>query len=169
MSVPHIREINWKTHFPNAGVKASEAFEAVEEIRKKSGGEVTPQQIVAKAKSKTSVLHALFEWDDKTAAAQHRLTQARTMLRSFEVHYEKREVKPHRVYEIHTVGKRGDATRPTTFATVEDLMKDPQARDRLIADAIRQAMAFRRRFQSLRELQLIFEAIDKTAEELVEK
>jgi hypothetical protein len=45
-------------------------------------------------------------------------------------------------------------------------MADPVARDALIATAIRQAMAFRRRFQNLRELQLIFEAIDKVADKI---
>lgn len=52
-------------------------------LRELSGenGTLTPEAVVADATSPTSVLHSCFEWDDTKAAHQHRLDQARGLIR----------------------------------------------------------------------------------------
>lgn len=162
-----IKEIRWKANANTGGLNAKDAFEAIEQIRKKLGGEVSPDDIVAAAKSKQHKLHSVFEWDDTAAAKEHRLNQSRTLLRSIEVVYAEMPDRPMRSYEIIAKKKRGDEQSKTIYRTSDEAMSDPETRDALIADAIRQAMAFRRRFQGLRELQLIFEAIDQVSEQIV--
>ena len=64
-------------------IKQTELEIAIEEIRKKHG-EVTPQLVVNEAKYSDNPLHKEFDWDDASAANQHRLAVARALLRRVE-------------------------------------------------------------------------------------
>ena len=44
----------------------------------------TPEELLKKAKAKSSPLHELFEWDDKEAAHAHRIHQAQHYISSIE-------------------------------------------------------------------------------------
>jgi len=49
------------------------------------GGVLTPEAVVEAARHRSSVLHEAFEWDDKEAAKEHRLGQARSLISYVEV------------------------------------------------------------------------------------
>ena len=53
-------------------------------------GQVTAEMVVSHAQSNNSPFHRYMEWDDTEAARQHRLSQARYILRSIEVIYANR-------------------------------------------------------------------------------
>lgn len=57
----------------------------LEEIEKANGGILRPDDVVADAKSKSSPLHAFFEWDVRKAAAKHWIEQARELITSIRV------------------------------------------------------------------------------------
>ncbi len=59
-----------------------EKIEALEQIRAEGGGVLHPANVVEAAQDPASPLHADFEWDDGEAAIQHRLNQARTLIRA---------------------------------------------------------------------------------------
>ncbi len=61
--------------------KIGKEFERLE----KTEDGLTAETAIEAAKVKTSPLHDTFEWDDTAAAHQHRLKQARTLIRSVEV------------------------------------------------------------------------------------
>ena len=69
-----MEQVQWKFNFFN-GADAQKCYEEL-------GGDVnlTPEQIVQKAKDENTELHKCFEWDDKKAANKYRLTQARTII-----------------------------------------------------------------------------------------
>jgi len=46
---------------------------------------ITPEMVVKEAESPDSPLHKHFNWDDVTAAHQHRLAQARTLLNKYRI------------------------------------------------------------------------------------
>jgi hypothetical protein len=50
-------------------------------------GRITPEAVVAAARDPKSPLHKHFEWDDAAAAVEHRLNQARTLIRSVKVEF----------------------------------------------------------------------------------
>lgn len=54
-----------------------------------NNGTLTPDLIVEDARNPSSPLHEEFEWDDTVAAHQHRLSQARTVIRTIHItdHY----------------------------------------------------------------------------------
>lgn len=72
--------------------KRQAALDELNRIAKEGGGRITPAAVVAHARDPASPLHHLFEWDDRVAAEQHRLEQARTLLRSCQVVVERRDV-----------------------------------------------------------------------------
>lgn len=49
---------------------------------------VTPQEIVARAKRASSVLHKFFEWDNRKAAEAHRIHQARNLVNHLQIRVE---------------------------------------------------------------------------------
>ena len=49
------------------------------------GDQFTPADVIAAASDETSPMHAYFDWDDETAAGEHRLHQARQLVRSVQV------------------------------------------------------------------------------------
>lgn len=52
-----------------------------------STGELTPVAVVRAASVPDHPLHSQFEWDDREAAVQHRLSQARNLIRSVQVRF----------------------------------------------------------------------------------
>jgi hypothetical protein len=49
------------------------------------GGKITAEAVVLAATPQESLLHPLFEWDEAKAAHQHRLDQARALIRAVKV------------------------------------------------------------------------------------
>jgi hypothetical protein len=54
----------------------------LQELESKRRGVLTPDAVVADAKSKKSPLHSYFEWDNGKAGHAWRIEQARTLIRS---------------------------------------------------------------------------------------
>ena len=60
----------------------------MDRIRKQNpDGLLLPNEMVESAREAASPLHRCFNWDDAAAAHQHRLSQARTLIREIEVTY----------------------------------------------------------------------------------
>lgn len=162
-----IAEVKWKGGFPTRGVSAQEAYNALNTIRKKNKGKLTKDVVVAAAASKEHVLHAFFEWNDSIAAMEHRRLQAGKLLRSIEVVYEELPESSTRAFEVQSLSA-ADAGK-TEYAPTVEVLSNTESRDRLIAEAIRFAMQFRRRFGHLRELDNVLSAIDEFIDEAEKK
>jgi hypothetical protein len=63
------------------GANAQEVGEELERIRVRSGGKLRTEDVVKEARSDNSPLHKMFLWDDEKAAHEHRLQQARQLIR----------------------------------------------------------------------------------------
>ena len=59
--------------------------EILESIAKSNGGRLTPELVVAAARDPEHPLHSEFDWDDESAAHQHRLAIARRIIRSVRI------------------------------------------------------------------------------------
>jgi len=73
-----------KNSFVKGGLDAQEIGEALEAIRIRFG-RLETERVLSQASNPRSILHAAFEWDDEVAANQHRLDEARTLVRSVEI------------------------------------------------------------------------------------
>lgn len=95
------------------GAKARAEIRAAIEATADKEGIVTPDGILSAARDKASVLHAEFEWDDSTAAHQHRLAQARSLIR--EITFEVADIPRRAISEVsyvHQPGSSGQAYVP---------------------------------------------------------
>lgn len=159
-----IESIKWKQNVPTKGIDATKAHKALEAIRTKNNG-LTDDNVLAAACNKGHVLNKWFEWDDSVAAAVHRRDQARLLIRSLEVTYIDAPGIKTRVYEVEHKSRPQDPQR-TVYTTTEEVLANPESRDRLIAEAIKAAMQFRRRFKMLHELDGLMIEIDKVVEKM---
>lgn len=94
--------------------------ERLERIRLRNNGVLTPEAVVADAASKSSPLHSEFEWNDKRAAHQYRLDQARELIRkvTVEIRTTTRTVCVPRYVRDQTVDPRDQGYAPV--AEVKD-------------------------------------------------
>lgn len=69
---------------PRGGLAQADAAVVIGTLKRiiQRDGKVTPDAVLAEASAQDSDLHRFFEWDDSTAAIQHRLHQARQLVRS---------------------------------------------------------------------------------------
>lgn len=118
------------------------------------GESATPAQIVEKAKDIDTELHKCFEWDDAKAAEAHRLQQARQVVCHLVIRETVMEDKPPVRFFFKPEGATG--YQPTTV-----IVRNNDRYQNLLAGAMRDLDAFRRKYHILSELEQVFDAIDE--------
>jgi hypothetical protein len=164
-----IQEVKWKQHAKTLDVPAELAYKELLKVKKKSNGNLTPNDVVEFAKDPSSVMHSWFTWEDTEAARRYRLIEAGSLIRSIEVVYVEAPKMERRAFEIQYKKKTGDAESRTVYKTAEEAASDPDNHARLIAEAVRTLMAWRKRFAALQELHHLMTAIDSTIESIADK
>jgi hypothetical protein len=154
----------WTHH--SYAVNANVVAAAITKIAKREGA-CQPQRLVETASDPASPLHPLFTWDNAQAAKNWRTHEARFVIGSIvEVHMTATgtRVQPAFVSVGHreTTQGAGGGYRPVSI-----VMADQGFTDEALSDALAQLQALRRRYESLKELAPIWQAIDEvTGEEL---
>lgn len=126
------------------GVEAESVGAELERIHREYG-EVTPPVVVEQARDPENPMHAAFNWDDAAAAHEHRLQQARTLIRAVVVRYEPdREPEP---YLVHVTYSDPDGKERGAYKPVEVVVRDADlyesAREELAAKLAGSKRAFR--------------------------
>lgn len=137
-------------------------YNELEAVRAENNGDLVLQAIVDRSKPKSAPLHDEFEWNNPKAANQWRLYQARQVSKSVEIIHD--GAKPTRAYESVKVIEIDAEEKPQekrVFRHIDDIMADPVARADLLSQAIRDAVAWRRRYSGLQELAKVFAALDE--------
>lgn len=134
-------------------------------------GAVTPAEVVASAKRKTSALHNEFEWGDGEAARLYREEQARHLLRSLVVVYKKPDgtrTIPHRAF-VKIVPSAddpaldqatADTLKPHVYLPVKTVMTEVDLRERHKRQAWRDLVSWRQRYRDVVEFSKVFEQIE---------
>lgn len=112
---------------------------------------ITPQAVLEKAKDENSELHKCFEWDNDVAAEKYRTMQAGNIIRMLYIVPNNEDTPPVRV-----LSRTSDAVyRPTrTFVTNQNEYED------LLRRALSELESFRKKYNTLSELEQVFEQID---------
>jgi hypothetical protein len=123
-----------------------------------------PSRLLDRARSKTSEIHHLFEWDDAAAADAHRRERANYLIRSvrIEIRTIKNEVLrvPLLIRELPT-----ENGKKVTLG-FEQAMADPQHRATMVDRALSELQSVRRRYTEIKELADVFDKIDEASERL---
>jgi len=157
--------LRWK---PGSRIKCSAgaAYHFLERIRAENNGDLNLTDAVHKSKPKDAPLHNDLEWNNARCGDLYRRDQMRRITRRLEVI--RSDTAPTRAYEAIRVevaaDEPTDAPAPVrhVFRRTEDILADPAGRAELLGQALRDAVAFRRRYAALSELATVIAAIDET-------
>lgn len=131
------------------GYYKADAQKVAEEI---GFGEITPMEVLEKAKDETTELHKCFEWNDSIAAEKYRLEQAKNIIRMLV--YEK-ETKEQAVVRYYAKTETKHVYQPTKqFLVQEDEYQG------LLRRALAELEAFKNKYHTLAELESIFDAME---------
>jgi hypothetical protein len=138
------------------GIDANDVGRSIQSLVDKHG-EARPEHIVKAARSEKHPLHAHFEWDDSEAAKQHRLEQARYVLRAVTI---VREDRPDVTIRAFVNVEREGAWNP-----IDVVLASPTGREQLLAQALSDLQALSRKYHVLEELEDVRSAIARLADE----
>lgn len=129
----------------------ADAQKVAEEIMS-IGPEVKPQQIVEKARDKSTELHKCFTWDNKTAADKWRLHEARNVVCCLVIHREPEQQDKPEIRYFHKNDYSGYKPSQFVFTHADE-------REKLLQAAYADLQAFKRKYESLQELDYILQLI----------
>lgn len=129
----------------------------LELLREHAKGELTPEDVLTDARNHNSPLHSFFEWDDTAAAEQHRLGQARGLIRAVVAIYvsDDKPAVRQKAY-VHIAEPGANHYRETGHA-----MSMAKTRNMVLQRAWTEFVAWRRKYQDLSEFAALFEASEK--------
>lgn len=139
--------------------------EALAEVRNHVGQGFTPALVVEAATPLDSPLHdAGFTWDDTEAARKQREQEAAYLIRGIVVVYEDEQEVEHtsRAF-VNIIERDSEESRYLPLVTA---LSDEDYREQYLQHALTDFLALRRKYEELRELARIFDAIDKTTKRI---
>jgi hypothetical protein len=138
--------------------------EALESLRQQFKGELTPEDVVETARSKNHPLHAYFEWDDAAGAHQHRLAQARGLIRCVvAVYHTPKPETPYVKAHAFTHVPEGETSH---YRATTEVMRVKNTREAVLRRAWDELLQWRRRYKDLAEFASIFATADEVSKKL---
>ena len=124
-----------------------EIYKELEAIRQSSGGFLHPQSVVDFAKNPETALHHQFEWSDSEAAAKYRLAQARSVIKVAVYVSEQTSEKVKAFVSLKSERHNG-----VGYRAMAEVLDDEIMAENLVRDAYQDLMAWKRRYEKVREL-----------------
>lgn len=140
--------------------------EALKAIAARDGGLLRPAAVVEAARPKDSPLHNAFEWNDGIAAEKYRLDQAQRLIRSFRVIVENDGKKTEVPMFIGVSVDRTGGRSANPYRLMDEVAKDVDLLAVAENDALEQLRGLRDRYNHLKRLGDIWDAIDKHGQAL---
>ena len=145
-------------------------------IQSNNNGTLQPHHVVEYAKDPETLLHSKFEWDDSDAAHQYRLWQARKVISLELVVVDNAAESPGKVildrndmdispgkstraFISLSIDRTGETKNG--YRSIEDVVTDDELRQEMLKDARKDMNLFRRKYNMLKELSDVFDAMDK--------
>lgn len=147
-------ERRWQRHYVSPQVVGKH----LEELRARTGGELTPQCVVDDARPPDAPTHPLFEWNDAVAAEGFRQQQARQVMNSLRLVM---ETEGGETREIMAYGHIVHPERGHRYVNIVQAVSTPDYRRQLLEEALRYMEGFRRRYEHLEEMEPILKAIGR--------
>ena len=136
--------------------------EALETLRVRAGGRLSPRDVVVEARNEASILHAHFEWRDNVAAQKYRERQAGELICAVvAIHEDRPDVE---LPAFVAVG-RGDAEFGP-YQAVHVALANEEDREYVLQKALKELKAWRKRYHDLQELSKWVPAVDAVIEEI---
>lgn len=147
----------WREGGGSPPVSPQVAGEALEAIGAGNIRSVTPQQVVDAARPDDHPLHAAFEWDDSVAAEAYRRQEARGMIGALVTVMPEQKGRTQPVRAFVSVRTPDESQ---SYVPIRVAMSDAALREQVLAGAMRELVAWRRRYAEFQELATVFAQID---------
>jgi hypothetical protein len=139
--------------------KREQYLAELQQIAAANNGLLRPEDVVDFAKDPRTALHGCFTWDDAAAAHQHRLQQARALIRVTVT------VLPH---DGETKFRAFVSLKPDRYTlpgggyrVFVDTMTDGDLQKQLLLDAMEEMQTFMTKYETLKELADVFDAMNR--------
>jgi hypothetical protein len=133
------------------------AYIELETIRRNNRGILRPKDVVNYASNPSSALYCYFCWDNTKAAEEYRLWQARELIGVY-VTVLKPDTKAVRAF----VSLKKDRKKiGGGYRSIENVLKSPSLRKSLLKQALSEMEYWRLKYEALKELSPIFDALSK--------
>ena len=137
----------------------------LEAIAFRAGGLLKPIDVVQAAAAEDHPLHECFNWNDSSAANEHRLDQARTLIRSVRVDVPKALGVTVQAF----VSLAGDRRAPGGgYRSIEEVMDNQFYARQLVAEMEARVKYWRKEMAAF-GMMVDFEPIDRAVEEIARK
>lgn len=153
-------------------IKSRVAVAALFDIYKRKNV-LTPEIVVDEARDKESPLHPVFEWDNKKAANEYRLVQARHLIRIAKVEtvINGKPVHTRAFISIRKDEKGELSTSPfakgeSVYVSVDTVLQDEKLYDYTIRKALLEMQSFVSKYKDLKILSPILHSIQKGIDSL---
>lgn len=127
-------------------------------------GKLTAEIVIQEAKQKTHPLHEFFTWDNKEAAINFRLEEARMMIRTVKItintgvtNVTVRKYVNIRTTETDQVNPYG---KKSEYTEIKDVLNDEEKKQMMFVQAVSELNAFRNKYHSLQIFERLFAEID---------
>lgn len=120
-----------------------------------AGRPLQAAEVVEAARPKNSPLHSHFEWDDSAAAAEHRLNQARQLIR-LHIQYEPRIGRTCRAL----ISVPSDRDHGGGYRGTPAVLDSPRFRAEVLDEALTKLANMRNNYSYLPELSPLFDRLD---------
>lgn len=149
----------------------------LEQLKTEHNDILIPSDIVDDARSKKSILHPIFEWDNNIAAELHRKEQARALMRCLVVVYDQDQCNEGKSEDgkkmvrafIHIdrsdkdkdQKKSGSLSDPKSgYYGIEQIIDEADLRKKMIAQALSELISWQNKYRLYKELAELHSCID---------
>lgn len=119
------------------------------------GDDITPAQILDKARDENTELHKCFEWDDSKAAEKYRLIQAEKVIRLLVIEHPGENAETSSPIRCFYKTSDGQGYKPSKV-----IFQNPNEYQALLLRAKEELRAFKAKYSMLHELDEILSLID---------
>jgi hypothetical protein len=151
---------------PGRGYNDINAQEVGDELNRihEQHGSLVPSLVVAEARPKTAPLHPCFEWNDRIAAEEHRMHQARLLINCVHVVPEEGKRRPVQAF-INVRVHEDSADDPNlnhgrAYVPVREVVSDPELREQHLNNIKTRLRNLRAEHSGFRELAEVWAAVD---------
>lgn len=131
-------------------------------------GELKPRHVVDESRPTKAPLHPIFEWNDKKAADEYRLHQARNIINVIQITTIDDKGRRNTVPEFVNVSTPTEgAPQDRTYQKIEVAMENDETRKRIIENCLHKLLQVRDNYRHLLEFSKVWAAVDAIDVELM--
>lgn len=122
---------------------------------------LTAENLLEKAKSESSNLHNLFEWDNTIAGEKFRVIQARLLINEVKILVDDKEIYAFENVRVNVIDENDEVSSSRKYKSIAEVMTKDEYRNQMVKSAFENLKYWEQKYKDFSELKPIFVSIDK--------